>query len=274
MALIRAKFGSATAIVLLLTALCACGGGEAGHALPGPEAADVAIYQDDGCWPSSVVALEKMFQWMGYRTTRVNADEVNRLGLENYRIFCIPGGDMYKYSQSFTTQGKNKIRAFIQGGRGYIGVCGGAYFAASRVTWRGNPLPIVPLGLYDGSAEGPIDAIVAYPDSGMCRIRMVNRDHPITASLPDSAWILYYWGPALRPDPLAPVAVLGKYSAVEEPAILAFSYGQGRVFLIGTHPEIEENSDRDGVTFTEEMDDRGSDWDLMKNAAAWCAKRP
>ena len=43
----------------------------------------------------------------------------------------------------------------------------------------------------------------------------------------------------------------------------------GRVFLIGTHPEIEEDSDRDGVSTADELDERGSDWDLMKNATLW-----
>lgn len=31
--------------------------------------------------------------------------------------------------------------------------------------------------------------------------------------------------------------------------MLALDYGLGRVFLIGTHPEIEEDSERDGVAF-------------------------
>jgi len=54
--------------------------------------------------------------------------------------------------------------------------------------------------------------------------------------------------------------------------MLAFDYGLGRVFLIGTHPEIEEDSERDGVDFADELDDQGSDWDLMRKATLWCLK--
>ncbi len=39
------------------------------------------------------------------------------------------------------------------------------------------------------------------------------------------------------------------------------------------HPEIEENSDRDGVKFGNELDDKGLDWDLMKKATFWCLKK-
>jgi hypothetical protein len=52
--------------------------------------------------------------------------------------------------------------------------------------------------------------------------------------------------------------------------MIAFGHGNGRVFLTGAHPEFEEDSDRDGADFCDHLDDRGSDWDLMKKAARWC----
>ena len=55
--------------------------------------------------------------------------------------------------------------------------------------------------------------------------------------------------------------------------MVAFEYGWGRVFLIGPHPEWEEDSDRDGFEPWPEHDDRGSDWPLMRNVTYWCAGR-
>jgi len=72
------------------------------------------------------------------------------------------------------------------------------------------------------------------------------------------------------PDTSAEVTVVAGYNATDQPAMLAFNYDSGRVFLVGTHPEIKEDSDRDGVTFGDELGDQGSDWDLMKRAAVWC----
>ncbi len=84
------------------------------------------------------------------------------------------------------------------------------------------------------------------------------------------SWILYYWGPALRPNDDANVEILAAYNSIDQPVAVASEYGIGRIFLIGTPPEIEEDSDRDGTSFAEELDDERSDWELMKQAARWC----
>ena len=230
----------------------------------------VALYSDQGCWDESVQAAEKMFEWMGLTVARVNADYINSKGLDNFSMLCIPGGDMYQYARDLSSSGKNKIINFISNGGGYIGICGGAYFAAEKVYWQGAQLAMISLALYSGSAYGPNNEIVPYKDYGMSRVNIVNFTHPITQSESSFAWMLYYWGPVLIPDNSADVTILARYDNGNQPAMLAFEYDLGRVFLIGTHPEIEEDDDRDGVDWGDELDDNGSDWELMKNAAFWC----
>ncbi|MBC8416140.1 MAG: hypothetical protein H8E11_06895 [Candidatus Cloacimonetes bacterium] len=44
------------------------------------------------------------------------------------------------------------------------------------------------------------------------------------------------------------------------------------MFIIGTHPEFEEDSERDGSPAVEKINDYGSDWNLMKKAVQWCLK--
>jgi glutamine amidotransferase-like uncharacterized protein len=232
-------------------------------------ASEVALYSDAGCWDESVQALERMFEWMGCTVKKVDADFINS-GLGSCKILCVPGGDMYQYARDISAAGKTNIKDFIKAGGAYIGVCGGAYFAAEKVVWRGQQLSMTPLALFAGTAQGPIDEIIPYPDYGMSKIVILDTTHAITQSEPDSLWVLYYWGPVLIPDQGADISILGRYETYDQPAMLAFRYGGGRVFLIGTHPEIEEDSDRDGGNFAEELDDRGSDWDLMKRAVDWC----
>lgn len=246
--------------------------------------ADIALYSDKGAWDNSVTAATKMFEWMGKSVVLVDADYINNNSLDDFSIICFPGGDMYQYSRDISASGKEKVREFVRSGGGYIGICGGAYFASETVIWQGNQLPMTPLGLFKGSAEGTIDAIVPYPQRGMCQVNIVDTVHVITHSISTPQWILYSWGPVLKPK-TSEITVLGKYDAVDQPAILAFNYGKGRVFLTGTHPEIEEDSDRDGVVLADtvingiaylgddKFDDRGSDWDLMKNATFWCLSK-
>ena len=238
-----------------------------------PDASIVALYSDQGTWEESVQAAGKMFQWMGYTVSLVNADHISNVGLDNFSILCIPGGDMYQYAQDISSGGKENVKNFIRNGGGYIGICGGAYFVSEKVIWQGNQLPMTPLGVFPGTAEGPIDEIAPYPDYAMGKVNIVDSTHPVTQSEPDSAWMLYYWGPMLIPNEDATIAILGKYDRGNQPTMLAFDYGLGRVFLIGTHPEIEEDSERDGIAFADELDDQGSDWELMKRAVLWCLRK-
>lgn len=252
-------------LVVAILSLVGCGSAK-------PAGKRVALYSDRGCWDDSVKAAERMFQWIGCDVTRVDAARINRKGLAGFDVLCVPGGNMYQYAQDISPQGKETIRGFVRGGGGYIGICAGAYFAAESVVWQGDRLPMGALGFFPGRAEGPISAIAPYPDYAMGKINIVHPDHPIVRDESASTWILYYWGPALLPSEGADVVILGSYDQGGQPAIATFDYGFGRVFLIGAHPEIEEDSDRDGVDFADEMDDRGSDWELMKKAVLWCLR--
>jgi glutamine amidotransferase-like uncharacterized protein len=256
-------------IILLCPATCR----HEAVSVAAPPAA-VALYADDGCWAESDSALEQMYHWMGMSVTKVNASQIRDQGLSAYRLLCIPGGDMYKYSGSLGADGVAKIREFVSGGGGYIGICGGAYFASKKVVWKGITLPMNSLRLFDGTAQGPWDEIVPFPESGLCTLRIPDHSHAITRDVPDSLRVLYYWGPALLPDSTYTGAVLARYGIGNRPAALATTYGRGRVFLIATHPEIEEGSPRDGVVFRDDLADPESEWDLMKNAAAWCLEKP
>jgi len=234
-----------------------------------PRRADVALYAGRNAWDDSVCALRNMFRWMNYTVELVSADFININGLEGFHVLCVPGGNMYDYAQDISSKGKENIRAFVRDGGGYIGICGGAYFAAEKVYWRDSQLVMSPLGLFAGAATGPINEITPYPNYTMCKVNIVNHVHSITQSEGNSKIMLYYWGPALTPNTDTNVTILGSYDGGNQTAILAFEYFQGRVFLIGTHPEIEEDSNRDEVTFGDEFNDEGSDWDMMQKAVFW-----
>ncbi len=231
---------------------------------------DIGLYAGPGTWAESVTALERAFGWMGYSVTRLQPGDMEREELGSFELFCFPGGDMVQYSQDISIIGKDHIRNAIENGTGYIGVCGGAYFAAERVYWQGTEMPSGMLGLFEGKAEGPHDDIVPYPQYGICTIDVKDTTHSVTHGFPSSMSILYYWGPSFTPDPGSEALILGRYRTGNRTAILALEFGSGRVFMIGTHPEIEEDDPRDGCDFGEELDDGGSDWDFLASAVSWC----
>jgi len=232
----------------------------------------VALYAGDGTSDISVRAADKMFQWMGYSVTRLTANDIIDDGLDAFNLLCVPGGDMYQYAQDLSLPGIERIRRFVGDGGGYIGICGGACLTGERVVWQGNELPMTSLELFPGTTRGPIDEIAPYPDCTMCKLNIVEATHPITQSTPDTAWILYCYGPLFVVDTDAQVSVLGRYEIGNRPAMAAYGFGLGRVFIIGTHPEFEEDSERDDVEWGDTFDDEGSVWELMRKAALWCLK--
>ncbi len=265
-----------TILIILFTVFTACNESE----IKPEETSDVALYSENGAWDKSVTALRSMFEWMDLTVTLIDAKYVNANSLDGFKIICFPGGDMYRYSQNLSDEGFEKIRKFVENGGNYVGVCGGAYFSSKKIIWQGNQIPMTTLGIFDGTTEGTIDEIVPYPQMDMCKVVITDNTHPITKEISKDQWILYYWGPVLKPNNTE-IQVLGKYDAVNLPAIIAFEHGKGKVFITGTHPEMEEDSNRDGVIFPdtvvnnihyygeELLDDQGSDWILMKNAVEW-----
>ena len=76
--------------------------------------AHIALYSDRGVWPESVQAAERMFQWMGYSTDRIDADDVKDGVLDNFALLCVPGGNMYQYAQDLSSIGIENMRSFVR----------------------------------------------------------------------------------------------------------------------------------------------------------------
>jgi len=234
----------------------------------------VAVYGGPGVWEPSRIAIVNMYEWVGASVTVVYASDVTGGGLVNYDVFVMPGGNAWdQYVGLGYEEGASKIRNFVSNGGGYIGICAGAYFACDYIVWEGSSY-YYPLGLFPGHGDGAIDEIAPWPNYAMTNISIVNRTHPITESLPDYMWILYYGGPEFHPYAGANVTILGRYQVNGEAAIVACEYGSGKVFLTGPHPEIEEDSDRDGSRWGDALDDKGSDWPLMHAALYWMTASP
>lgn len=229
----------------------------------------IGIYADSGAAWSCLTAAENMFLWMGYTVEFIYANTVNNEDIQHIDVFYFPGGNSEHYIVHITSQGRERIRQMISNGAGYIGTCAGAMFAAETQIWQGNTYITGQLGIFPGTAQGPIPEIFAWPRFGMCQVNL-NKPHPITDDQPDSVWIMLYHGPFMTPKPGAMIDTLGTYEVTGQPALVACEYGRGRVFLTGPHPEWEEDSDRDSVPYFKSYDDMGSDWPLMHNATRWC----
>jgi glutamine amidotransferase-like uncharacterized protein len=228
----------------------------------------VAIYSGKGSYFRSIKAATRMFLWMGAEPQRIIPQEIIAGKLKSFDILYMTGGWAVPYIRDLKNGGTAKIREFVQQGGAYIGTCAGAFFAADYIYWEGKRYEY-PLDLFPGSARGPIAELAPWPGFKLCRINLSQTPHAITKGEPNSMMSLYYGAPWFDVPPGFKADVLAYYDINKQPAMLAYEFGQGRVFLTGVHTEFEEGSDRDNVLWDNDMNDPESEWPLMLNAVHW-----
>ncbi len=191
----------------------------------------------------------------------------NNNDYSNALAICFPGGFAYYYKIKLSEFAINNIRNYVNNGGSYVGICAGAYFASSKVIWEGIEYDY-PLNLFDGKAIGSLHDIAPWDNYKMTEIALNSMNY-ITKGLKKNWNVLYYGGQYFESNKTnyEIVSFWKEYNYL--PAIINFSYGEGKVLLIGPHLEIEENSDRDSNNFASNLIDLESDWDLLYNLFQW-----
>jgi len=236
--------------------------------------AAIAIYDDQGVWEEGVMAFEQFLNWKGITHQRITAYEINTDTLtQRFKAIYFPGGNAADYQASIDSAGIEHMQQMVTNGGAYIGICAGAYFACDTVKWQGDSFDY-PLNLFHGNGIGPIDRLATWPDYDMTMLSM-NLNNSINRFEPTKEAMLYWGGAVFEPAPETKMDTLATYDDFNErPAMVNFDYGKGRVLLIGPHPEIEEDSDRDSTNTAKELNDLGSDWNFLWTATDWLLGNP
>ncbi len=171
--------------------------------------------------------------------------------------------------RDITEAGRENLRTFVRKGGAYMGTCAGALIACEKNIWRGYDDNYGLFNLVAATGIGPVPELDDGDGIVMAELK-VNQSSKIGRSHPETAWVLSINSPYFEENQNAAIMVIAEYDAIQKPAYIASTYGEGRVFLTGPHPEFEEDSDRDGNSYFDSFDDQGSDWDLVKSAVYWC----
>jgi len=176
-------------------------------------------------------------------------------------VLIMPGGDMWTYRTALTSAGMSAIKNFVHQGGGYIGICGGAYFAATLIVWRGwaghprDSISIAGLDLFASIADGPIEDFAPSYVDNQCQINISVKPHPVTINIPVMLQPYYDHGPQFLFTDSAGISTLGTTVKGNKKILVAFQCDAGRVFLTGAHPEASISR---------------IPWVMMKNAIEWC----
>ncbi|MET0387763.1 MAG: BPL-N domain-containing protein [Polyangiales bacterium] len=205
----------------------------------------IAVYHDDGAGPFSraclVFALAEAFR--GRATVRrIRAAEI--VASDDWHagtlLLAFPGGADRPYCAKLDGAGNASIRRYIEAGGALLGVCAGAYYAATRIAWEANrPDEITgqrELALFAGTARGSLHDL-AEPYA-LEHLRCAAVAQLRAAATGEQLAALYWGGPEFLPDAGAVYKPLAYYAGSERLAALRTDVGRGRVVLTGVHAEI------------------------------------
>lgn len=215
----------------------------------GPGASDVQDY---------VVALKRVLD-VDYKVELVDSAEPLLKHADRVRLWVMPGGADRFYLEHLKGQGNEALVQFVKNGGCYLGICAGAYYAASCILFDLNtPNEIQgerPLKLFEGIAQGPVLRPYFYNEpKGITCGKIFLSEHVFSdkaeLNRPSShfSYLYYNGGPCFLPES-ATCEILAWYqkeaqeswylstNATKLPAIVYKKFGQGHVVLSGLHLE-------------------------------------
>jgi len=207
----------------------------------GPPPLQVAICDDSaGQGTGAVNLLRILTPEAGFAARRVTSQEIRDGGLDGCDVLIMPGGSGSKQAERLQASGRDRIRAFVRSGGGYVGICAGSYLASSHYDWS---LGLINARVWDRAhwARGGGEVSIRMTDAGW---QLLGRG----GSVP----VRYHQGPLLVPDDeteLPGYEVLATFetevagkgaqpgSMTGTHAIIRSMFGRGRVICYSPHPE-------------------------------------
>lgn len=167
----------------------------------------------------------------GYTFSVSTSKKINSATLTGYDVLAMPGGSSgYDYMHTNNVNSA-AIKKFVKSGKGYLGICAGAYSGSYHVQ-----------GYYYGWNLAPHIKLATHPNhEGPLTMKMTAKGQKIT-NVSGTLKIAHYNGPAYR-YVNSPAFTFSTYAdniihSKNYAAIVGDYYGKGRTVLSGPHPEL------------------------------------
>ena len=184
----------------------------------------------------------------------ISAEDIRTGSLEQFDVLVIPGGSAREKALELGEVGMTAIRTYVHEGGGYVGICGGAFLATSHYEW-GLALVNVKPDIRVVTIPGHGELSLAARGTGIVSMEMTNGGRMVFGESWNTVDIMYAGGPIVSPAERKDLAVFcplayyrteicryecQQHTMVDTPAIVASSFGNGRLVLFSPHPELTD----------------------------------
>jgi glutamine amidotransferase-like uncharacterized protein len=162
---------------------------------------------------------------------------------ESVNLFIMPGGAASYYTEKLAGKGEAAIRAWVENGGTYLGLCAGAYYACADIVWaKGTDQEIIAapgLRFFSGTATGPLFDLIENGDIARSWDGVAGIDYDDGLERMKGR-VFYSGGPWFTDTDQPGVRVLARFSEgaqAGEAAMLDCAVGKGRAILVSPHLE-------------------------------------
>ncbi len=228
----------------------------------------VGLYDGPGTGDGGVAKLTAMFDRdPRFATRHLGPADLQSVSLDQFALLVFPGGSGSRQAEAIGAAARNKVRSFVRDGGGYLGICAGAYLCSSHYDWSLN---LVDTKVFTGSREIPNVGRKPMWHRGpaaVVKMELTDEGREILGDWQGEIPVRYQNGPIVSPAGRAelptylPLAYFRSEVAAWEPqqgtmihtpAMVAGTFGKGRVIAVSPHPESSEK--------TQSIINRAADW--------------
>ena len=213
------------------------------HAQPPPDRLRVSVFVGRGPRGNGFAAWLRILHASPEVVLSLVDAELLRAGaLEGKAdVLVVPGGSSKTIKADIGPRGAERIRSFVRAGGGYIGTCAGCCLALDEKADPDRGIGLMPYRRI--GSKGHLMLPVAFNAAGAAALGLEEGTREIS----------YSRGPVMEPvatdDPAKCFAEWGTYAGEDhastnrtfrmpgQTAVVGGTYGKGRVFAIGLHPE-------------------------------------
>lgn len=203
----------------------------------------VALFDDHGSFGMGIPSVsDQLRKEPGITVTRLKGPQIGdgTLKNESFDVVIFTGGSGSAQSKAIGEAGLAQVKSFVEKGGGYVGICAGAYLACEGFSWGAKILDAKTVSSKWKRGKGQV------------KIEATDKGREILGFSAGQIDIRYANGPIYKaaespviPD-FEPLALFRtelaendspKGAMVNSPAMVAGTFGKGRVICSSPHPE-------------------------------------